>query len=149
MDRQMSGCGSSVISPFCSVLLFSARAVVLLIALVAVLPSKTFAQSDRLPGISLPNFKVNNNGASAVTIPIIASPGTNGIAPRLALQYDSQKQTGLLGMGWSLEGLPVIQRCRANKPQDGYMGGVNFDAKDRFCLESARLIALVDGTDGG
>ena len=52
-------------------------------------------------------------------------------------------------MGWSLEGLPVIQRCRANKPQDGYMGGVNFDAKDRFCLESARLIALVDGTDGG
>jgi len=52
-------------------------------------------------------------------------------------------------MGWSVEGLPVIQRCARNKAQDGANGGVNLDTGDRYCLEGARLITLADGTDGG
>ena len=57
------------------------------------------AQSDKIPGMSLGSFKVNNNGAANYTIPIIVPPGTNGIAPKLSLQYDSQRPNGLLGVG--------------------------------------------------
>ena len=105
------------------------------------------AQSDKIPGMSLGSFKVNNNGAANYTIPIIVPPGTNGIAPKLSLQYDSQKQNGLLGMGWGLEGLSIIQRCRANVAQDNFNGGINYDSSDRYCLDGARLIAMA-GTDG-
>lgn len=55
---------------------------------------------------------------------------------------------GLLGMGMSLTGLSAIHRCPRTVAQDGAKGGINFDANDRYCLDGARLITLVDGTDG-
>ena len=52
-----------------------------------------------------------------------------------------------MGMGWSLGGLSSIRRCGQNILKDGRWGGVNFDAKDRFCLDGERLIAI-SGKDG-
>src|ERR1043166_4817686 len=104
---------------------------VVAIAMVGLAGHDAKAQSDKIPGMSLGSFKVNNNGAANYTIPIIVPPGTNGIAPKLALQYNSQGSNGLLGMGWGLEGLSIIQRCRANVAQDNFNGGINYDSSDR------------------
>ena len=65
------------------------------------------AQSMSLPG----KFGVGATGAANYSIPIVAPPGTAGMVPSLALTYSSQAGNGLLGMGWSLEGLPSIGRC--------------------------------------
>ena len=145
----MNGCRSSFLKFFGFRLLVSALALLSFIVLIAVSPVKSFAQSDKIPGMSLGSFKVGSSGGASYSLPIIVPPGVNGLQPKLMLSFDSQSGNGLLGMGWALEGLPVIQRCRASKAQDGYMGGINFDAKDRFCLEGSRLTALVDNTDGG
>jgi FG-GAP-like repeat/Salmonella virulence plasmid 65kDa B protein len=126
---------------------FFSGALLVLLAMSAPI-TDAFAQSDKIPGMSLGAFKVNNNGAANYTIPIIVPPGTNGIAPKLSFLYDSQRQNGLLGMGWALEGLPIIQRCRANMAQDGFVGGIQFNSSDRYCLDGARLIAI-SGIDGG
>lgn len=67
--------------------------------------------------------------------------------PSLSLQYNSQGGNGLLGMGWSLGGLSAIHRCPRTVAQDGVLGGVNYDANDRFCLDGQRLIAVI-GTYG-
>lgn len=87
-------------------------------------------------------FSVSPSGAATYTIPIQVPPGTAGMQPNLSLVYNSQMGNGLFGMGWSLQGLPVIHRCPATIAQDGYKGGINYDAKDRFCMNGQRLVAI-------
>ncbi|MCK1383303.1 VCBS repeat-containing protein [Bradyrhizobium sp. 21] len=101
--------------------------------------------------MSLPgSFAVSPTGGATYSIPIALPPGTAGMAPSLSLEYGSQGPNGLLGVGWSLSGLPVITRCPQTKVQDGVVGGVNFDANDRYCMDGQRLTALSGayGADG-
>lgn len=61
-------------------------------------------------------------------------------------------RNGVLGVGWSIDGLPSISRCPRTIVQDGVRGGVNHDANDRFCIDGQRLIAIsgtygADGTE--
>ena len=103
--------------------------------------------------MSLPGkFEVTDTGSASYTIPISVVPGTAGLEPKLSLQYDSRSGNGLLGVGWSLAGLPAITRCGRTIAQDGQVGGVGYDANDRFCLDGQRLIATsgsygADGTE--
>ncbi len=94
------------------------------------------------------SFAVNANGSSTYIVPILTPPGTNKIAPDLALTYDSSRGNGYVGMGWSLNGISAITRCGRKQYIDGVKGGVRLDANDRFCLDGIRLV-LVSGTEGG
>ena len=69
--------------------------------------------------------------------------------PSLALSYNSQAGNGLAGMGWSLSGFSAIHRCQATYVQDGFSGGINYDANDRFCLDGERLIRINTGLTYG
>src|SRR5262245_11307161 len=88
------------------------------------------------------SWRVTESGAAEYRIPIRVPPGIAGMEPKLALVYNSQAGNGLLGVGWSLEGLSVITRCPRTMAQDGVRGGVNYDADDRFCLDGQRLMAI-------
>jgi RHS repeat-associated protein len=94
---------------------------------------------DRAPE----STKVGNNGAGSFSIPIAVPPGTAGIAPALSLVYNSQSQQNqLLGIGWSLAGLPTIERCAKTFAQDGDRGTVSYDTNDRFCMSGMRLMVI-------
>src|ERR1051326_4318685 len=98
--------------------------------------------------MSIPgSFKVNAAGAATYTIPIAVPPGIAGMTPSLTLEYNSQAANGILGMGWSLGGLPAISRCAATIAQDGARGAVTYTSTDRFCLDGQRLVAI-SGTYG-
>jgi hypothetical protein len=101
------------------------------------------AQMMSLPG----KFNVTATGATTYSVPIAVPPGTAGMAPALTLDYSSQGGNGIIGMGWSLGGLPAIGRCPRTMVQDGVVGAVNYDANDRFCLDGQRLI-VISGTYG-
>jgi Salmonella virulence plasmid 65kDa B protein/Insecticide toxin TcdB middle/N-terminal region len=92
-------------------------------------------------------FGVSSGGSASYTIPISVPPGVAGMQPSLALSYNSQGGSGLVGMGWNLGGLSSITRCPRTKGQDGVRGSVNFDDNDRYCLDGQRLI-LSSGTYG-
>ncbi len=96
------------------------------------------------------NFSVNGNGSATYNINIEVPPGTRGVTPSLSLSYDSHGGNGYLGMGWALNGISAITRCGANYKVDRYKAGVNFDDRDRFCLDGRRLIAVSGqyGADG-
>lgn len=111
-------------------------------ALFAALSGDAVAQMA-IPG----KFAVSQIGAATYTIPIQVPPGVVGMEPKLALSYNSRAGNGILGVGWSLTGLPTITRCPRTTPQDGVKGGVAYDANDRFCLDGQRLM-LVSGTYG-
>ena len=101
------------------------------------------------------NFQVTPTGQAHYSIPIDAPPGTAGMAPALSIVYDSSSSNthnGMLGMGFSLEGLTAITRCPSNKTQNGLIHGVDFTDQDRFCLNGEQLVVIkgaygADGTE--
>ena len=96
-----------------------------------------------LPG----EFSVNNLGAASYMVPLNVSPGTAGMEPKLAVNYSSRGDNGILGVGFSLGGLSAITRGGASLDQDGFIDGVDFDDNDRFLLDGQRLeIVALDGT---
>jgi len=118
-----------------------------LLLLVAVIhPALAATVAGSTPG----TFKVSETGAATYTIPLTVPPGAAGMTPNLALVYNSQGGNGVLGMGWSLSGLSAITRCPATLAQDGFKGGINYDANDRYCLDGQRLVAVSGayGADG-
>jgi hypothetical protein len=103
-------------------------------------------------GLTPGSFRVNESGAASYTIPIQVPPGIAGVEPKLAFAYNSQAGNGLLGVGWSLDGLSAIHRCGRTIVQDGLNVGVSYDANDRYCLDGQRLVAIsgtygADGTE--
>jgi hypothetical protein len=121
-----------------------ATAVRCLCGMAALIASAAAASAQMaLPG----SASVAPGGVAVYSIPIAAPPGTADVVPSLTLDYNSGAGDGVLGIGWSLGGLPSVSRCARTLAQDGVRGAVNYDANDRFCLEGQRLIAI-NGTDG-
>src|SRR5205085_3262918 len=89
----------------------------------------------------------SSSGAATYSIPIAVPPGTAGVKPSPTLDYSSQNQNGILGMGWALGGLPALTRCPRTMIQNGVVGALKFDANDRFCLDGQQLVAI-SGTYG-
>lgn len=86
------------------------------------------------------DLSVDQNGGFQARIALAVPPGIAGAAPDLSFAYNSTAGNGLLGMGWSLTGLSVIERCGATIAQDGFCGGVGLDDDDRLTLDGARLV---------
>src|ERR1041385_8889394 len=94
------------------------------------------------------SFQVGDNGTAHASIPLEAPLGRAGIEPQLALAYSSGAGNGLVGVGWSLQGLSSIARCPRSYARDGEVRAVDFTSGDRFCLDGALLVA-VNGANGG
>jgi uncharacterized repeat protein (TIGR01451 family) len=100
--------------------------------------------------MSIPGkFQVNPAGAATYTIPIAVPPGIAGMTPSLTLEYNSQATNGIVGMGWSLGGLPAITRCATTIATDGARGAVTYTGGDRYCLDGQRLIQISGGGADG
>ena len=101
--------------------------------------ASAYAQAQGLVGRTAGEASVSATGAARYTIPLTLPPGTNGLAPALAVTYDSRSGNGLLGVGFRLAGFSAIERCGSTLAQDGRLGAVALDAADRFCLDGQRL----------
>jgi hypothetical protein len=95
------------------------------------------------------SFRVDESGNVNYRIPLVAAPGSGGLAPGLALEYNSQAGNGPVGVGWSLSGVSVIHRCAQTIEQDSLpvVSGIRLAQSDRFCLDGQRLM-LIDGVYG-
>jgi RHS repeat-associated protein len=102
------------------------------------------AAVGRTPGTG----SVTANGEAAYSMPLALPPGTNGMTPSLSLEYRHRVQGGLLGVGWSIDGLSQIVRCRRTPAQDGPVDPALRFMRDRFCLDGQRLV-VVNGLDHG
>jgi RHS repeat-associated protein len=116
---------------------------VLIASLVAAVPP-AYSAVGRTPGTA----SVSAEGEAAYAIPIAVPPGTNGMTPSLSLGYRHRTQTGLLGVGWSINGLSQIARCPRTITQDGVLSPVTQTAADRFCLDGQRLVVTNGVTYG-
>ncbi len=71
---------------------------------------------------------VNGNTGSYSSSVLIRVPSYRGLEPNLALVYNSLGGNGMVGLGWSLTGFPIIERQGANG------GTPQFDSSDSFRL---------------
>ncbi|WP_437966775.1 FG-GAP-like repeat-containing protein [Sorangium sp. So ce260] len=115
-------------------------------------PFRTLVPADGL-GKTPGSFAVgDSDGAAIYSIPIQVVPGRAGMQPELAILYHSDKGNGLLGVGFSLQGLSSIARCGRTYADDDTLHGVTLTPDDRFCLDGQRLVAVsgaygADGTE--
>lgn len=89
-----------------------------------------------------PGFGLVAEGAANYYIPISLPKGIAQIEPNLLIAYNSQSGDGLLGWGWSLQGLSTISRMPNSIHHDGAFSPVNFDINDKFSLDGSRLISV-------
>ena len=88
---------------------------------------------------TLPLFAgVNPDGSYSHSIPIAMPPGTAGVMPKLSLNYNSNGQNGLLGVGWSLSGLPHITRMN-------WGNGINYSGSDTYAFSGCGRLVDVSG----
>src|SRR4030095_4822385 len=113
----------------------------LVLSALSTVPLGVQAQTT-VAGFTPGSFRVTERGTAEYRIPIQVPPGIAGMEPKLALVYDSQAGNGLLGVGWSLDGLSAITRCPRTMPPDGARGRIEFGSNDRFCLDGQRLVAV-------
>ena len=82
------------------------------------------AHAQATVGRTAGEASVSATGAARYAIPLVVPPGTNGLAPDLAIVYDHRSGNGLLGAGFRLAGFSAVQRCGRTLAQDGLIGAV-------------------------
>ncbi len=120
------------------------RSFVTLLAVVLLTPVLANATAT---GYTPGSFQVSPTGAATYTIPIAVPPGAAGMQPNLSLAYNSQGGNGLVGVGFSLQGLSAITHCPQTVDSESISKGVNFTYEDHYCLDGQHLM-LVSGTYG-
>ena len=101
--------------------------------------SRTLDMSSMAVGSTAGSFNVNNFGEATYSIPIFYSPGTAGLVPNISIVYNSNYRGGLLGIGWDIAGLSVIQRVQKNYYHENTVDGVDLQPTDRFALTATAL----------
>lgn len=126
---------------------FPARILISLCCTLLAAPALAATEVGAIPG----SFGVSATGAASYSIPIAIPPGTNGLAPHLALVYSSQSGNGMAGYGWTVSGLSSITVCGSTFAQDNVNRGVSFASQstypNNFCLDGTRLLKT-SGTNG-
>ncbi len=105
------------------------------IALLLIVFLSAHALASNLVG-SIEGEANSNMGVLNYKIPLELPEGANGIRPVIGIKYNSA-----VNSGFSIYGTSVISRCSASKEIDGFIGRVNFDNFDKYCLDGSRLIA--------
>ena len=114
------------------------------------LPSGNIAARDgggNTVGLTTGELSVSGTGAAVYTVPIAVPQGIKGVAPTLALTYNSQSGNGIAGYGWHLAGLSVISRVGSSMYHNLKITEVNLTETDQFALDGQRLM-LKEGKHG-
>lgn len=93
-------------------------------------------------------FNVSESGAATYNIPIKVTPGTKGMQPNISISYNNQSGSGLLGVGWNLSGISMINRAPQNYEKDGKSVAVDLTSTDRFVWNGNRLVVSNGGDYG-
>lgn len=93
--------------------------------------------------IRIPNENAVNpqSGAAVTSLKIPLSPGRSGIQPELSLAYNSSAGNSVFGMGWQLQGNPVISLSL----KEGYP---KYDGTDGFSFGGQELVPMLIEIDG-
>ncbi len=85
-------------------------------------------------------YKTNASGGATYIIPVEVPSGIAGLTPNISVEYSSQNNNSMLGVGWNINGFSSIARCRKTRALDGYIKGIQLNQEDALCLDGQRLV---------
>ncbi len=88
------------------------------------------------------NVSVDNSGGLNYEMPLVMPDAPGGLVPSMQIGYNSNAglfNSGVLGVGWSISGIPAITRCAKSYAKDGAYQPLDF-VRDSFCLGDQRLL---------
>jgi RHS repeat-associated protein len=92
------------------------------------------------------DFGISDRGHATYRIPIVPVPGRAGLEPDVALKFNNSSPNGLLGVGWSIDGLSSISRCpKIAALNDGWAQPVSYTNADALCLDGHPLVLVSYG----
>jgi RHS repeat-associated protein len=95
------------------------------------------------------DFAVTDAGAASYRMKLEVPVGRAGMQPELAIEYNSDRGNGVLGVGFALTGgVSAITLCPRNVSEDGVVQAIQLDGKDPLCLDGQRLVAVNGGAYG-
>jgi len=88
---------------------------------------------------------VTSDGEFTYDVALKLPPGRAGLQPSVGLRYGSRSGNGALGIGWTVSGLSVIERCKHTVSRDGAAGGLDFHPDfnvrlNQYCLDRVKLV---------
>jgi RHS repeat-associated protein len=106
-------------------------------ALPADLPDQTAVPVGYVRGAA----DVAASGAFTYSVAIKSPPGRGGVQPSLSVSYSSNQSMGELGLGFALNGLSSVKRCRENYASDASIGWYEdeYAGGNKLCLDGQRL----------
>ena len=105
-------------------------------------PNSINLDKSKVVGQIVINSGTSPTGAKTYEVPIDVYPGMKGFNPNLSLVYNSQQGNSIMGIGWSVSGLPMISRSGKTMYYEGKPQGVAMDNSDAFVLNGVRLIKM-------
>jgi YD repeat-containing protein len=75
------------------------------------------------------------DGSYDLAVEFVVPPGTNGLQPKIGLQYSSSGGNGIVGVGWQLDGIQMISRI-----QNGQ--GVSYNGHDTYAGPAGKLVDI-------
>jgi RHS repeat-associated protein len=90
---------------------------------------------------------ISSSGAFTYNVPLEIPAGVAGMAPKLALSYNSLGGDGIIGLGWSI-GLSSISFVRKNLFLDGEQAAFRCDDSDPIELDGQRLVRIDPSNPG-
>lgn len=107
-------------------------------------PLAASAEVGTIPGTA----SVDSMGSAHYTIPVDVAPGAGGMTPEISISYDSNRDAGLVGLGFAIDGFgSTIERCTKTIADHGAVGPIQFELDDGLCF-GGRPLVLVNGTYG-
>ncbi len=85
---------------------------------------------------------IDGNGQSNYKLSLRVPPGSGGVAPSLALGYQSGGSDGVLGRGWSLLGPSVISVASSTKHYNQKISPITLSSDDQYDLDGQRLVKI-------
>ncbi|MEZ4909938.1 MAG: FG-GAP-like repeat-containing protein [Saprospiraceae bacterium] len=82
------------------------------------------------------------NGSAGYTIPLTLPTGAHGVAPDLAIQYNSGTGSSIVGMGWGISGISAISRIGQSMYYDNQVTEMGYSSADRYSMDGNRLLVL-------
>lgn len=99
------------------------------------------------PGFTAGQFRVDESGLPAYSIPLTLPAGVAGVQPEISINFNGSGSDMLAGLGWSVSGMSMIARCAKTMAQDSRNEAPQFTATDAYCLDGQRLIKI-SGNEG-